>query len=1033
MKKRFLLFLFLFSCASFQLLAQKTVTGSVVTEDGEPLIGVNVVEVGTTNGTITDLDGEYSITVGDDATLEFSIVGFEPQQFEVGAQSVIDCTLREGVQLGEVVVTALGIEREKKALAYSVSEVSGESFTEAREVNIANALSGKVAGVNVSNVASGPAGSSRVIIRGNSSLTGNNQPLYVVDGIPIDNQNLGSAGMWGGADWGDGVSSINPDDIETMTVLKGNTAAALYGSRASNGVILITTKSGARRKGVGVEISSNLTAENIIDTYDFQNEYGNGNRGVRPTSMGEALDYGLISWGEKLDGAPTIQFDGVSRPYSAVDDNLNNFYRTGYTWTNSLALTGGNDMFNFRMGVTNLKNQGITPNSGLDRNTFTSKINGKFGKLSATLSGSYISEGVQNRPRLSDSPGNANATVFNLPPNINVEDMAGPNGDGSNEEGVELETDGNTFVQNPYWAAYRFENTNQKNRLLGNFTLRYDFTDWLYLQGRIGIDQYTTRRTSIEGFGTAYKPLGGMEESERRFTETNMDFILGFDKSFGSIGVNAFVGGNQMENSFETVGGSGNDFAIPFLETLNNLKNRGTIYGISEQAINSLYGSLELSYGNFVYLTFTGRNDWFSTLSNINVDGEDNDIFYPSVGASFVLTDALDIPSDVLSFAKIRASWAQVGGATDPYNLALTYGLVGQGHLGNPLGRIAQGQIPNANLTPLTNTEIEVGVDLRLFQDRIGVDFAYYDRKTEDDILIASIPQSSGFGSQVVNVGELSNRGVELLLRGTPVKTRDLTWDISLNFAFNDSEVVSLLDDSNNDLAGTDQAENIRINEARSRNAFIHHIEGFPYGAIMGFSYARDANGNIALDDNGLPLQGEFGVLGEGIHPYTLGLNNNIRWKNFSLGFLLDMKTGGDIYSGTNASAYSNGLHKNTLEGRETGVITLPEGGTTTLEPTDVQDYWGRLNSITEEFIYDASFVKLRQFQLTYAFPSTFIDKTPFTGASISLVGRNLWLIWSNVDNIDPEATYDNGNGQGLEWFGVPQTRSFGLDLNVRF
>ena len=359
---------------------------------------------------------------------------------------------------------------------------------------------------------------------------------------------------------------------------------------------------------------------------------------------------------------------------------------------------------------------------------------------------------------------------------------------------TELETDGSIFVQNPYWAAYRFENTDQKNRLIGNFTLRYDFTDWLYLQGRVGIDQYTSRRRALTPYGTAYSPMGQLEESERRFTETNMDFLLGVDKTFGSFGLNAFVGGNQMENKFETLGGSGSQFAIPFLETLNNLSNRGTIYNISEQAINSLYGSLELSYGNFVYLTFTGRNDWFSTLSNINVSDEDNSIFYPSVGASFVITDALDIPSDVLSFAKLRGSWAQVGGGTDPYNLLLTYGLVGQGHLGNPLGRIAQGRIPNSNLIPLTNTEIEVGLDLRFFQNRLGLDLAYYNRQTEDDILVASISQASGFGSQVVNVGELRNSGLEVLLTINPVRTSDFSWDVSFNYAYNDSEVVSLLD-----------------------------------------------------------------------------------------------------------------------------------------------------------------------------------------------------------------------------------------------
>lgn len=1032
MKNRLLWFL-LMMLISAGTYAQRTITGTVVSTDGEPLIGANVLEVGTTNGVSTDIDGNFSITVNDDASLEFSYTGFETQVLELGASNILNCTLEEGIALGEVVVTALGIEREKKALGYSVTEVQGEDFTEAREINIANALSGKIAGVNVSNIASGPAGSSRVIIRGNNSLTGNNQPLYVIDGIPIDNQNLGAAGMWGGSDGGDGTSSINPDDIETISVLKGNSAAALYGARASNGVILITTKGGSARKGIGVDLSTNYTFENIIDTYDFQTEYGSGNRGAKPTTQAEALDFGLSAWGEKLDGSSVIQFDGVSRPYSAVGNNLDAYYQTGSTWTNTMSLYGGNEDYNFRLGITNLQNDGIVPNSGVDRNTFTTKVRARFfDRLSATMSGSYSVEDVLNRPRLSDAPGNANYIVANLPPNINVEDMAGPNGNGTNEDNVELETDGSIFVTNPYFAAERFETSDTRNRLLGNVTLRYDFTDWLYLQGRIGIDQYTSRRRGLTPYGTAYSPLGQLSEQERRFTEVNKDFLLGVDKRFGSIGLNAFVGGNQMDQMRETIGGSGSQFNIPFLETLQNLANQSISYSISEQAINSVFGSIELSYNDFLYVTATARQDWFSTLSNIAVDGEDNSILYPSVGASFIFSDALSMP-DWWTFGKIRASWAQVGGATDPYSLALTYGLVGQGHLGNPLGRIAQGRIPNANLIPLSNTEIEIGLDLRFLNNRLGIDFAYYDKTTEDDILFASVSQTSGYGSQVVNVGEVTNDGIELLITGTPVKTRNFTWDVALNLAKNNSNVASLLDPGNDDKAGTNEAENIRVEEARSRNAYIHHIEGFPYSAIMGFQYARDDAGNIMLDDNGLPMQGEFGVLGIGVHDLTGGLTNTFSYKNLSLSFLLDMKAGGDIYSGTNSTAYGAGLHKNTLEGRETGLITLADGNTTQLDPNDVQDYWSRLTSITEEFVFDATFVKLRQLTLTYRLPKSLLQNSPFSGVSLSFVGRNLGLISSNVDNIDPEATYNNNNGQGLEWFGVPQTRSFGFDLNVSF
>ena len=880
---------------------------------------------------------------------------------------------------------------------------------------------GKVAGVNVSNIATGPGGSSRVVIRGNSSLTGNNQPLYVVDGIPIDNTNLGNAGMWGGQDWGDGISSISPDDIETMTVLKGNTAAALYGARASNGVILITTKSGAKRKGIGVEVSSNYTFENIVNTYDFQTQYGSGNRGAKPASASDAVAFGLYAWGDQLDGSQVIQWDGVSRPYSDVGNNLERFYRTGSTWTNSMSLTGGDDNYNFRIGVTNLQNEGIVPNSGLDRNNFTGKINAKFfDRLTATLSGSYIKEDVRNRPRLSDSPGNANYTAWSLPANVDIETLAGPNGDGTDETGGENDFNDNIYVTNPYFAAYHFRADNSKDRLLGNLTLHYDVFDWLYIQGRIGMDTYNERRTNLEPYGTNYTPLGSISERSYDFREVNKDFMIGVDKKFGTIGLNAFVGGNQMKQNIQLVGGSGNTFNIPFLEQITNTQNRSVDYDITKEQINSLYGSVELSYNNFLYLTGTARQDWWSTLPTDN-----NGLLYPSVGLSFVLSDAFQMPQAV-TFAKLRASWAQVGGDTDPYQLLLAYGLFGQGHLGQALGGITSSDLPSLTLEPLLNTEVEVGLDLRLFNNRVGVDFSYYDRKTERDILKAGLPTTSGFNTKVVNVGELSNKGVELLLSVAPVRTTNFRWDLSFNLAYNKSEVVSLLDPEN------DQ-ELLSQDESRTRTAYIFQMEGQPYSIIRGYTYARDDNGNIMLDADGLPVVGDIENLGEGIHPMTLGLRNTFGYKNFNFSFLLDGKFGGDIYAATNAFAYLRGLHQNTLDGRETGEIVMPDGNTTKLEPENVQDYWGRVYGIAEEFVEDASFVKLRQFTLTYSLPRSFIEKTPFSGISLGLVGRNLAILYKKVDNIDPESTYTNANAQGLEMFGVPQTRSFGFDLNVKF
>ena len=1027
---RFLPVIMVLLLASGNLLyaQSKTVSGTVISAtDDSPLPGVNVLVQGTTTGTVTDIDGNYSISVsGEDAVLTFSSIGFATVTETVGNRSSINITMEEDFQqLGEVVVTALGVEKSRKSLGYSVSEVNGEELVEAREINLGNALAGRVAGVNVSNTATGPAGSSRVIIRGNSSLGGNNQPLYVIDGVPIDNSNLGSAGMWGGRDSGDGLSSINPDDIDEISVLKGNTAAALYGSRASNGVILITTKKGTNRKGIGVELNSNLVFENIINNFDYQDQYGSGNRGAAPTTQDEAIGFGLSSWGAPLDGTSVIQWDGQARPYSPVGDQYEEFYNTGYSFTNTVALTGGNETGSFRFAASNLDNEAVIPNSGYNRKNFTLSANGKFAdKLTLTTKAQYSIEDAQNRPRLSDSPGNANYIVGVLPPNIPVAPLQGTTDKlGADETGGELDFNDNTFVTNPYWAAYQFYQNDVRNRLIGSALARYDFTDWLYLQARVGIDRISSRNTQWEPYGTNYIPLGSINESNRTIQEVNQDYFLGVDKTFGSFGVNAFFGGNIMRRFDETISANGSQFNIPFFHALSNAANQTPGLGFSQKGINSLYGSAEFSYNDYLFVTVTGRNDWFSTLAEGN-----NSIFYPSVGTSFVFSDAFSMP-DWLSFGKIRGSWAQVGGDTNPYNINLNYRLVGQGHLGAALGSIAQGSIPNSQLQPLTVTETELGFDVRFFNDRLGVDFAYYDRTTTNDIVSASISNSSGYGSVVVNVGEMRNYGLEMLVTAQPVVTNNFTWQVTLNMAQNNNEVLQLAE-------GLDFLSG---QQARSRNVFIRHAVGYPYSSIWGRRH-KTIDGQKVYDDNGLPVRSDdIELLGNGVPDFTSGITNSLRYKNFTLSALIDIRTGADLFSGTNLNAYSRGLHQNTLEGREngltfTGVDQEGEQQTFEIAPEDVQDYYQRLASdITEEFIYDASFAKLRSVQIGYRLPRTVLDKTPFTSANVSLVGRNLLLLWSNVENTDPESTYNTSNSQGLEWFGLPQYRSYGVNVSLRF
>ena len=1032
---------FMVSTANAQL---HEITGTVTSAvDNQPVPSVNIVEAGTQNGTITNADGTFSLTLTNaNATIVVSFVGFITQNVDVNGRTNLGIQLEEDTALlEEVVVTAIGIERSERAVGYSIGEVDGEQLRQSRETNVANALAGKVAGVMVAKPATGPAGSSRVIIRGNTSLGlgQDNQPLYVVDGVPIDNSTLGQAGMWGGSDGGDGISGLNPDDIENMSVLKGPSAAALYGTRAKNGVILITTKKAQQGVGLGVEFNSNTTFENLLVATDWQESYGQGTRGEKPETAEEAESTNLAAWGPRLDGAPTIAWDGTMRPYSLVDDRLGKFYEQGLTTTNSLALSTSSQNASVRMGLSHLDNEGIVPNSGLTRTTFSLRGTANFGsKLSADAKLNFVREDVLNRPRLSDSPGNANFTVYQLAPNVDPRPMfgSGPR-PGTDADNNELGVTGNTFAQNPYFAAYNFKSADEDRRIIGFTSLTYEFTDWLSAMARFGGDTYTTRRTGITPFGTGFSPLGGQNEQEFRITEVNTDFLLMAAKDLTpDIGINANVGGNILYREAETLtlGGSGG-FSIPELEVVTNQLNASVGYAFNEKQVNSLYGSAEFSFRDYFFLTLTARNDWSSTLPIDN-----NSYFYPSISGSFVFSDAFQMP-DWLSFGKIRASWAEVGGDTDPYQLALTYSLQGSSHLGRPRGGVAQGSIPLASLKPFSQIGQEVGLDVRFFDNRLGVDFTWYDQTTEDQILSTTISSTSGFGSRVINAGEMKNTGIELLLSTTPARSADFRWDLDFNFAKNENEVVSL--------AG--EQTSLILEESRNRGNFVTADVGEPYGTIKGQKYLREnvpldengdpdacnSTGRIVHDADGLPMRsGAICVLGNGTPDVVGGVSNRIRYKNFTLSGLVDFSFGGDLFSFTNARGYSAGLHKETLVGREQGFIVgegVDENGNTNAVQADPQDYYGRIGSnIGEQFVYDASFVKLREVQLTYRLPNRWLAGTPIQLAQISVVGRNLLLLHSNIDNVDPESNFTNKNSQGLEHSGVPQVRSFGFNLNVR-
>jgi len=1018
--------------------AQRTVTGQVTdSETNTPMAGVTVVVKGSTAGAFTDDEGKYSVRVSsNEDVLVFSFIGYQSQEITVGSQSSIDVALvQTGVELDDVVITALGISREKKALGYSVTEVAGESLTEARENNVVNSLAGRVAGVNVSSTAGGPASSTRVIIRGNASLGGNNQPLYVVDGIPLDNSNLGSAGMWGGKDLGDGISSINPDDIETISVLKGPSATALYGTRAQNGVILITTKKGRARKGIGVELNSNYVVEQPLVLYDFQQEYGQGDRGQAPTTVEEAIETARSSWGARMDGRQVVGFDGVSRPYSPNPDNLIDFYRTGQTLTNTLSFAGGNETSTFRFSASDLRNNGLVPESGLKRNTFTLRGTSQLGrKLSVDVKANYVIERAENRPSLSDTPENPGLVLTEMASNIPVSALENY----KDEFGNYIPWNNSIYRVNPYWGVYEQTNFDQKDRFIGFMTLRYEFTNWLSLQLRAGTDFYTFRQTDIDGYGTPYVDRGRITENEWRIRETNMDFLFLANKEFGDFSISGTFGGNRMDQSREQLRLFGGNFSIPNLQTVANGENQQIGYSISPKQINSLYGSAQVGFRDYLYLELAARNDWSSTLPV-----ENNSYFYPSASLSYVITDALNINSEVLSFGKVRVSYAQVGGDTDPFNLNLTYSLQGQPHLGYPIGNIAQGFVPNNALEPSLTTSWEAGADFRFFNNRVSLDVAYYDMITAKQIVSNTISQATGYGSAVINTGEIRNRGVEALLMATPVSTDGgFKWEVGFNFARNLNEVISL-----NPSDTTLKA--IRLGESRARNTYVEARLGEPYGAIVGFAYLRDDAGNIVYNADGMPRRtSSLEVLGVGVPSWTGGLTNTFSYKGIVASALIDMRFGGVIHSMTNLGAYSAGTHMNTLEGRENGLTvngvietgTDPNGDpiyesfTYTHPAEDVQDYYRHISSqISEEFIYDASFMKLRQVTIGYNLPSSILDRTPFQGVNVSLVGRNLAFLYRNVPNVDPESNYNNGNAQGLEYGTLPTPRSLGFNVNLKF
>ena len=1029
-----------------------SVKGMVSDKTNSGVAGVSVKIKGTNQGTTTDNGGNYKISVGQNSILVFSSVGFISQEIKVGNRNVINVTLNEETQnLDEIVVTALGIKKDAKKLGYSVSTITREALTENRTPNFMNALQGQIAGVNISPLGTGPAGTSKIRIRGQSSISGQNSPLIVVNGIPIDNTNFGtnpgnaaadnSIGVRGGgntSDGGDGLSSINPDDIESMTVLKGATAAALYGSRAKDGVIMITTKTKGDSKGIGVSFNSNFTNDTPLDFTDFQYLYGQGENGIRPTTANPTS--GQWSFGEKFQpGMTQVLFDGVTVPYEPVYNRISKFFRNGTNFTNTVSISSTTEKGGLTLSFANMDNKGIVPNNSFNRKTINLGYAYDISKkLSIAGSVNYSNENNKNPPNIANQDNSIPTAVYNMANSMPFDLLEAKKFDANGDEFVYSRFKNRT---NPYFTlSQQFQNIT-RDRIFGNISIKYKLLDWLAVQGRVGQD-YWSRDQDYNNFPTGQASLGpapvgfvnGVYTQEsRRFRETNADILITANKTFGDFGIDLNVGGNQMYRRSDVNSTQVTDFVVRDLYTVMNGRVKDPIYGLSERAVNSIYGASEFSYKNFLFLNVTARNDWFSTLAK-----ENRSILYPSVSGSYVFSQSLSNIPNWLSFGKLRVAYAEVGSDTDvsPYSNNLFYA-INANLFGNPagspqpIGGSSGGTVPNSNLKPMRTSESEIGLELKLFKNRLSIDLAAYRKVTSDQIVSAQVSDASGFTNSLINSGKSQTNGLEMLLAFSPVKSSSFQWNVTVNGSYNITKVLSLTTDK--------EGERITTG-THVFNGELRQIVGQEMGQIYGFGFKRNDQGQMIFGTNGIPLRtNDLISYGSALPKWMGGITNSFNYKGLTLSFLIDFKLGNMMLSGTNFNAVRHGLHQMTLDGRETGFITgvgVTEKGEPNTVPAKVQDYWSvvRTQAIVEPVVYNGGYWKLRQITAGYDL-SKFLPKSfPVKSLKLSLTANNVFLIKKWVPNIDPDSFgYSSDNLVGMESTGLPTTRSLGFNLNAKF
>jgi TonB-linked SusC/RagA family outer membrane protein len=1053
-----LIVLFVFTGVSTLFAQTKTIRGTVISsvEAEGPIIGVTVTVKGTTTGTTTDINGKYTLVVPQNATtLVFTFVGMKRQEVDIADRSAIDIIMESDlVGIGEVVVTAIGIRRSEKSLGYSATQIKSDEISATHDRSALNSLQGKVAGINISSSSGSPGSSTRVFLRGYSSLGRSNQPLYIIDGIPVNNTAIGSTDLNGGTDFGNRANDINPDDIESINILKGASGTALYGSRATNGVILITTKKGSDRKGKGaiVELASSLSFENPLRIPLFQNEFGQGwydgslEANLEENgSWGPRFDGKIHIWGHNVDNSQMI------KPYVALKDNFKDFFETGKTYNNSISITDGNERSAYYLSYANINADGIMPTSAdsYKRNTVSLKGSTKFYK-NFTSSGSfnYINK------RSSFVPTGQQQSVMDgllqLPRDISIVDQKDYNNRFNNVDNYFT-----VYAQNPYFVLNEHGNANTENRVYGNVAMDYKMFPWLNATFRAGTDvsnsQLKEWRAIFHSVRANYnEDVGRVIESSYFNQEINTDFILTINKEIGEkFKINAIIGHNFNQRQVRNQSAQVTGLNIPEFYQLSNSSATPTVDEFStKRRLVGAYGSVDISFKDYLFLTATARNDWSSTLPESN-----RSFFYPSINLSFLLSDAFPAVRSVLPYAKIRAGYAQTGNDADPYLIKSVFTQTtlfdGYRNLLFPLpngvnGFTISNRIGNPRLKPEIATEVEFGTDLRFFDNRFGIDFTIYDKKVRDLIWDATIARSTGYSTQTMNLGEISNKGIELLVTVSPIKTSQFEWRVAWNFSNNKNKLVSLtegLDQIN--LGGT------------SRLAFVAR-PGQPIGLFEGSVQEYDQQGRIVVNNQGLPVAAtDKEIYGNAQYKYITGLNTSISYKGLTISAIADIRQGGLMYSRSAEMMYFTGnTPQTTLNNREpfiipNSVIKIDDGnGNISYVENDVpitgpsnnlnlyfnQTYGG--GRFERAFMIDKSFIKVRSIILSYSLPKKLISSIKLSNAELSLIGRNL-LLWTPSDNIflDPEqTTFGNEIAADYGEYGAtPTTRSFTISLKLIF